>query len=265
MRRMMHAAAIALCFVGSAQAQNPQTRLASNSSSNPPSLVLGGAESSSNQTMVPAPAVAPPEFIPFGSDRPFSQLAVTMNCHDASPALWSNYASERAAIAARINQHVDGTCKCFDGKCNLHHSACGPCGTGSTCGQGGCGNSCESMPLSKIKKNRYKVPFSSLYSAPSEACCKSCGGKDGCGCGNESVLHASPTSACSTGECATGCQSSGCTSCGQLGGIASPVPGTARVPYGPRVANPPLKRVAEPDQRGPRSAEISHPLPGMQR
>lgn len=94
---------------------------------------------------------------------PYSQLGAKMSCSDASPNLWCGYASERAALAAKVMKHVDMQCGCSatHGGCSTLHSA--PC-------ESGCGGSERGCAVKAPKINRYKEPFSTLYSDPCIQC-----------------------------------------------------------------------------------------------
>ena len=170
MRRMMHAAAFLLLNASFAQAQYKVNLLqAIPDSDHSVSTIRSDAveitdsaamRASTSQSMVA------PTFIPFGSDRPYSQLSLYMNCNDCSPNLWNNYSSERAAIAACISRHVDGKCSCFDHKHCLHAQAASPCG------DQGCGAGCPKGNGHKL--NRYRQPMSSLYCQSSSNCGSPC-------------------------------------------------------------------------------------------
>lgn len=240
MRRMMHAAALLFLTASTVQAQVNSFRAlpalpASERSILAPSeesYEVAGAQAVVDQEPLTVGADAPcasPEFIPSGPCRTYSQLAVTMNCMDASPNLWCNYAAQRAALTARVMRHVDGQCNCFScgGKtCSQLHSQ--PCSSG-------CGSSCETGCAPRI--NRYKQPFSTFHNAPSSACGKGCG----VSCGH--------TSGCESGTCGAAgvSESTGCSSCGNnsLGNAVRPIPGN-RVPT-IMTAAPPKDRVAMPD------------------
>jgi hypothetical protein len=179
MRRMMHAATILLIIASQTQAQ---TNSAASSAVSPHSLRPDLTQSAevNNELEMSAPnakqlvhtqSPTGAQFIPRESGRNFSQIASYMSCNDWSPNLWNNYASERAAIAARISQHVDMQCKCFESHhCKLHTQAsgCGACDEGRChLGHGG-----------KLV-NRYRQSTSTLYSAASDSCGPAC--SSGCG------------------------------------------------------------------------------------
>jgi hypothetical protein len=113
MRRMMHAAITLLAFSSLANAQNnsspynmgDESILVQADQSNE-SVPLGNQDSPSLQTH---PQIIPPTFIQSGCNRPYSQLAMTMNCNECCPNLWENYASERSALAAQICKHITTT------------------------------------------------------------------------------------------------------------------------------------------------------------
>ncbi len=167
MRRTMHAAAILLACVSQVQAQSPSDpktdqgirsvsvfpENATDSDEMNHELAVSSVNNRSDE----------PNLNRGDLGRPYSQLASFMQCNDWRPNLWNNYASERAAIVARVSQHVDMKCKCFECKNNLYHSASSPgCSEGATINL----------------RNRYKAPMSSLYApatvSSGSACEKSC-------------------------------------------------------------------------------------------
>lgn len=161
-----------------------------------------------------------PTFITHEPGRPYSQLASYLNCSDWNPNVWNNYASERAAIARQISQHVDMTCSCFHCKQQLHSHACG----------GGCGE-CSIGCKPKLV-NRYQAPISTLYGVPSDGCDATCKAK--CTSGSGTVSR----------PC--GCQR--CQSA-QSQNAPSMHPASAMYP----MALPPQDRVASPMLSNPRS------------
>ncbi|MEQ1825175.1 MAG: hypothetical protein ABL921_04490 [Pirellula sp.] len=194
MRRMMHAVAFLLLSASFAQAQTklrtlpplppePTTGRSVLVDETQPndSIELSESQAQSVSTRHSAPLAAahePTELMAMESDRPYSQLASFMNCSQASPNLWTNYACERSAIIARINQHVDGQCGCSDSKRCLHATASSPCGDAD------CGPKLGNGQL----RNRYKPSFATLHSATSDSCGPTCGQTSACGsnggCGN---------------------------------------------------------------------------------
>ena len=212
----MHAAAFILLFASSVEAQvassfkrlpalpASERSLLTTTESHEATPGDQYAMNESGHEMAHDSIVVQPEFMSTSGGRPYSQLAGVMNCSDCSSNLWSNYQSERAAIAARITRHVDGRCNCFacggcQGGCRtqLHGQACSPCG--SECGTG-CGIG------SGVVLNRYKQPFSSFYGEPSTAC--------GVGC---------QAATCGT-TCDTGVATPSCSSCGTNGIQTAKVP-----------------------------------------
>lgn len=170
---MMHAAAL---FLASASLVQAQTTFARPLSSVPVSSRSVMAENFEIPTSVEigqevVPQSQPhidsnPIFQSSQSGRPYSQLATSMMCNDWSPKLWDNYLNERAAIVARISQHVDMQYKCFDGGKHCLHSHASSCGV---CSSSICGKGCRPKVI-----NRYRAPMSSLYDAPSDSCGPSC-------------------------------------------------------------------------------------------
>ncbi len=184
MRRMMHAAAFLLAIASQIQAQSSSDRQVRATTGSITSQRSGTAEVHNDSEMGdatatqlvtrqnnPTPNFAHRDSAPGPSH---SQLASYMGCNDWSPNLWNGYACERAAITARISQHVDMQCKCFDGKCNLHAQAAGPgCGN---CSSGDCSDgSCKVGSGTKLV-NRYRQPMSTLYAAASNSCVATCAG-----------------------------------------------------------------------------------------
>jgi hypothetical protein len=220
MRRMMHAAVVFLAFSSLVHAQNN----ASPYNMGEQSLLIQSDEAGTPQpvpmqespSLQIQPQIIPPNYMQAGCNRPYSQLAVVMNCNDCCPNIWENYASERAALAAKVCEHINGQCRCFSGRQCLHNQACGPCG-----------NSCGVIG----PRNRYREPFSSLYDAPSTNCGSSCLSRHSCNHG--------PT-----------CTEPSCNQCDSCQGQAtqwSPHPAAAaRAPVPTRLATPPRNRLAEP-------------------
>ena len=240
MRRMMHAGAILLAIATQIQAQTAST---TPSLETPHSLrpdLSQSAEVHSQFEMDDAPAKQlvhqdPPaetQFNPLESGRNHSQLASYMSCNNWSPNLWNNYACERAAIAARISQHVDMQCKCFESRHGLHShaSGCGACNEGS----------CKIGTGSKLV-NRYRQSISTLHAASSDSC--------GTACSSACVAP----SACGTG------------------GIESVQSKEGSYPASamrPMIANPPRDRVASPvmnDLKGSFSVLNTQPSPSTLR
>jgi len=243
MRRMMHAAAILLAIATQIQAQTAPT---TSSLETPHSLRpdLNQSAEVNNELEISDPTAkrlvrqqshAGAQFIPRESGRNYSQLASYMSCNDWSPNLWNNYASERAAIAARISQHVDMQCKCFDSHhCKLHSQAAG-CGA---CDVGNCRIGTGHKTI-----NRYRQPVSTLYAASSDSCGTAC--SSGCGAPN----------ACEIGG----------TGGGQSQGGSLSYPASAMRPM---IANPPRDRVASPvmnDLKGSFSVLNTQPSPSTLR
>ena len=229
MRRMMHAAVVFFAFSSFVNAQNNSSPynmgdqsllIQADESSNPQPISMQDAPSLQFQ-----PQVLHPTYMQAGCNRPYSPLGVTMNCNDCCPNIWENYASERAALAAKICEHIDGRCGCLTGRHSLHSQACGPCG--GSCGDSGCiGKKGCIGP-----RNRYREPFSSLYDVPSVNCGSSCFTKHSCKHGP----------ACTELSC------NSCESCqGQATQWAPHPASAARVPVPTRLANPPRNRLAEP-------------------
>lgn len=210
---MMHAAAFLFAIASQIQAQSSSDRQvnATTGSNSPQPLPtaevpedseMGDATATQLVTLqnIPAPNFA------FRDSAPgprHSQLATYMSCNDWSPNLWNGYACDRAAIAARISQHVDMQCKCFDGKCNLHSQAVGAgCGNYSS---GGCTSGSCNAGIGMKVGNRYRQPMSTLHVAASDSCGATCAGKraaskcitsspgSGGSCGNNQTLGAIPT------------------------------------------------------------------------
>ncbi len=213
MRRMMHAAAFLLAIASQIQAQSSSDRQVNATTGSNSSQPLRTAEVHEDSEMGDATATqlvtrqnnSAPNFA-YRDSAPgpsHSQLASYMSCNDWSPNLWNGYACDRAAIAARISQHVDMQCKCFEGKCNLHSQAVGPgCGN---CSSGSCtAGSCNAGIGTKVV-NRYRQPMSKLHVAASDSCGAPCAGKRAASkcitssptssesCGNDQTLGANPT------------------------------------------------------------------------
>lgn len=243
MRRMMHAATILLVIASQTQAQTAST---TSSRETPLSLspdLNQSAEVHSQLEMSDSPSrqlvhkniPAETQFIPRESGRNYSQLASYMSCNDWSPNLWNNYACQRAAIAARISQHVDMQCKCFDSHhCKLHSQASG-CGD---CDEGKC-----NVGTGHKSINRYRLPASTLYSASSDscgpACSSACGASHHSGFGGVGIMQ-------NQGEFPT-------------------YPASAMRPM---IANPPRDRVASPvlnDLKGSFSVLNTQPSPSTLR
>ena len=162
MRRMMHAAAILLAIATQVQAQYASTV---SSIETPPSLQPDLSQSAevNNELEMSDPTAkqlvhqqrhSGTQFIPREAGRNYSQLASYMSCNDWSPNLWNNYACERAAIAARISQHVDMQCKCFEAHHGKLHSQASGCGA---CDEGKC-----IVGTGPKLINRYRQPVSTL-------------------------------------------------------------------------------------------------------
>ncbi len=241
MRRMMHAAAILLAIATQIQAQTTST---TSSLETPHSLRPNLNQSaevrsqleindSSAKQWVHQNTPAETQFNPRESGRNYSQLASYMSCNDWSPNLWNNYACERAAIAARISQHVDLQCKCFDSHhCKLHGQASG-C---NACNEGSC-----KIGTGSNLVNRYRQPISTLHAASSDSC--------GTACSSACVAP----SACGTG---------GIESVQSHGGA---YPASA---MRPSIAHPPRDRVASPvmsDLKGTFSVLNTQPSPSTLR
>jgi hypothetical protein len=251
MRRMMHAAAFLLLSTSLAQAQmrlQPPPGLpageksvltsshnASEAVANEDSTALRAATTHVHENSMPIQGSV--DLLPIGSDRPYSHLATVMSCSNASPNLWSNYACERAAVAAHINRHVDGQCSCFDKKKCLHGQPSSPCG------DQGC--SLRSKLGDGTKLNRYRQPFSSLYDSPSESCGTACG----------RVHNASPT--CGA---ASPCGEPACTSCGTNEHSTPSHPSSALRLSPTLMAKPPRDRLAAPGFGNHRAANPSQDI-----
>lgn len=241
MRRMMHAAVVFLAFSSLVNAQNNSSPY----NMGDQSLLVQADEASNLQPVImqdaPSlqlqPQVIQPTYMQAGCNRPYSQLAVTMNCSDCCPNIWENYASERAALAAKICEHIDGRCGCLTGRHCLHNQACGPCG--SSCGDSGCHGKKSCIG----PRNRYREPFSSLHNIPSVNCGSSCLSK-------HSSKH---DSACTDTSC-NGCDSGQ----GQATQWAPHPASAARAPAPTRLANPPRNRLAEPSSDNLRANATYH-------
>lgn len=222
MRRKMHAAAILLAIASQVQAQSSSdsvgTEGASPFAATPslaqPAEVQDGAEfgdAAATQFVKNQNHTAPIAHL----DKPQqsnSQLAGYMSCNDWSPNLWNGYACERASLAARISQHVDMQCKCFDHQSHLHARASGACSSGCSSGN------CDVGKGAKVV-NRYRQTMSTLHAAASDSCSVPSG-------------------------CASPCNSgSGSDPCNRA--IPSH-PSSAMRPLTPIIANPPRNRVATP-------------------
>lgn len=237
MRRMMHAMAIFLISATVAQAQSkvrpitppPESESALSVGAEFEPEQASDSESLKISTNAPADtaiqsnspaqvAMHGTEFIPYGSDRPYSQLAIFMNCTQGSPNLWNSFACERAALVAKINHHVDGQCGCSKCRTHLHATASGPCG-GEACNSG-----CSDKKVAG-KVNRYRQPFSTLHAQRSDSCGDSC---------------------------ATGCAAENCSSC-PTGEAGVNHPSSAHRAIPTLLAKPPRDRLAAPDVGGPRS------------
>jgi hypothetical protein len=237
MRRMMHAAAFALTLTLSSF-----VRAQSDSPLSPSDTV--GSRSILASSNAPTHQIVSPEFMSAGFSQPTSQLAPLMNCTSCSPNLWNGYASERAALAAKVSQHVDGQCKCFEGKCHLHNSPSSPCGNGDNCGSSGVG--CGSGKGSCLTKNRYREPCSTLYAQPSSVPGRAC-----------KLKHRSSGGSASCGG-ESSCGDAGCESCGcQSGPVSHPI--HANGPALMRMATPSKNRLAQPEYSLHRAASV----PGM--
>ena len=236
MRRMMHAAAFLLAIASQLQAQSTSERQVSAipgsslSITNRKAEVLNDSdkgEASATQLVTKhngtAPLNAYRDSAPGPTHAPLA--AAYLSCNDWSPNLWNGYASERAAIVARISQHVDGQCKCSEGKCRLHShasgSGCGACTGGGACAGGECGTGgCKGGQGSKLV-NRYRQPISTLHGVASDSCGAAC---------------SASSNPCSSGSC---------------GGNQSPMsvlthPASALRILTQPTANPPQNRVATP-------------------
>lgn len=214
---MMHAAALLLAIASQIQAQSSSDRQVRATAGSISLQQSGTAEVHEDSEMGDATATQlvtrqnnpSPNFAHRDSapGQSHSQLASYMSCNDWGPNLWNGYACERSAIAARISQHVDMQCKCFDGKCNLHAQAAGlGCGN---CSSGGCSDgSCKAGNGTK-GVNRYRQPISTLYAAASNSCGAPCAGNRAAtacetsrpgssgSCGNNQTLGAISTHASS--------------------------------------------------------------------
>jgi len=225
MRRTMHAAAIFLVCATQIYAQSPSDRKADEAVRS--TLVRSDNHANLNNSIDDSVNSAVSNHSSgqdcFRGDygRPFSQLAMTMQCNDWRPNLWDNYASERAAMVNHISRHVDMQCKCFECKSNLHSTACDQ-------GCGGCANNACNAGTGKKARNRYREPISTLFANASDSCNATCG---------------SP------------CQSTGTvvpSDCHQQSNQIIPV--SAVRPDAPSIANPPRDRFATPIINNPRSA-----------
>ena len=220
MRRKMHAVAFLLAIASPVLAQSSSEEAVSPKSATTPSSQSQSAEVHDEAEFADGNAThfaARQSHVttPWGPRDPGytqSQLAAYMNCSNWSPNLWNNYANERACIAARISQHVEMQCKCFDGQCRLHSKT--SCLGSSDCN---CGN-CKTGKL-PIAINRYRQPLSKLHTAASDSC-----------------------------GAATSCPSNSCSACGdvQNQGTSLSYPTSATRPLTPIIANPPRNRVATP-------------------
>ncbi len=211
MRRMMHAVVFFLASAPLLQAQSPSLKPLPPQPSATRSLLSLSAEVHNDnevgqELQVPVSTHIPTQvnsvgaqpnpvsFIPRDSGRPYSQLAGYMSCSDWSPNLWNGYASERAARAAVISQHVDMQCSCFDSKKNCLHNHASACGSDG-CSHGDCsGGACKGRVGTKIV-NRYRQSMSTLHVAPSDSC------GDACGTSCSAPFSVAPA-ACNTGACA---------------------------------------------------------------
>ena len=239
MRRMMHAVAFLLAFASQLQAQSTSDLQVGTKTGSSPSIPIRQAEVNNDSEIGEANATllvtrqnstAPHSTARDSAPGPaHSQLAAYMSCSDWSPNLWNGYACERAAIAARISQHVDGHCKCAECKGRLHEHAtglgCSDCSNGDCSGDCTLGG-CKGRNGSKLV-NRYRQPISTLHGMASDSCGPSCSGS---------------STPCSSGNC---------------GGVQSPVsvlthPASSLRILTQPIAKPPRNRVATPvvnDQR----------------
>ncbi len=240
MRRTMHAAAILLACATQIQAQSPSDRQVNVDPRS--TLVRAENATSSDEMIAESSAIAPSHHsakaVSFQGDagRPYSQLAGIMQCNDWRPNLWDGYASERAAIVARVSQHVDMQCNCFECQTKLHSTPCNQgCGGGNGCKAGGC-----KVVAGKQVRNRYVSPVSTLFALPSDACSQKCG----TACGNQTSCSTPPSSN-------SGGPTAAHSTAIERSQLVSPVSAVQAVP--PMKANPPQDRMATPVINNPRS------------
>ena len=220
MRRMMHAAVVFLAFSSLVNAQNNPSPynmgeqsllIQSDATSTSPPVPMQEAPSLQIQ-----PQILPSTHALAGCNRPYSPVAAVMNCNDCCPNIWEDYASDRAALSAKICEHINGQCHCFSGRQSLHKQACSPCGSS----RGVIG-----------PKNRYREPFSSLHDIPSKNCGNSCLSERSC---NHGPACTEPT----------------CNNCdsyqGQATQWSAPPASAASAPAPTRLATPPRNRLANP-------------------
>ena len=148
------------------------------------SVVRAQTEMQSNQSARNGATFSATEFIPDCANSPYSQLAMFMNCNDCSSNLWSNYSSQRAALAAHYSRHVDGQCGCSDRKNCSHGQATAPCGSHGCRTEGKAG---REVPL-----NRYAASTNGNQDG-SPACKPGCDPKASGGCWTFSSLYKTPT------------------------------------------------------------------------
>lgn len=242
MRRTMHAAAILLACATQIQAQSPsdrQVNVDSRSTLVRSENATGSAEMfADSSVLTPSHYSAKPVTFQGDAGRPYSQLAAIMQCNDWRPNVWDGYPYERAAIVARISQHVDMQCKCFECQTKLHASPCDQgCGGGSGCKDGGC----KAGGVKKVR-NRYHGPVSTLFALPSDACSAKCGTT----CGNQTSCS-SPSSSNTCGPTAAHSTSI------EGSQPVSPVSSVRVVPT--MNANPPQDRMATPVINNPMSRD----------
>lgn len=235
----MHAAAILLACASPIQAQTPADKNIHDV--NRAALVRSENAADSKDSNHDAAVIsarnqsAEANFYRADSGRPYSQLALVMQCNDWRPNLWNNYAAERAAIVAQVSQHVDMQCKCFEGKGNLYSSNCDP-----SC-SGGCGKGACHPGAANIVRNRYKPPMSTLFPAATVSCGSTCGDSSG----NQSACG-SPNASGSVSLLVP--ENDETTQLRPASTMRSVAPG---------ITNPPRDRVATPIVNFPRSAENS--------
>jgi hypothetical protein len=157
MQRMMHSLFFIVCFGAPAYAQQTTSSLLfadiSSNQAGSTAIEVGGAPagkslSSESEAATVESGHNDNRYTQPACNGPYSQLGVRMSCSDASPNLWCGYPAERAALAAKVMKHVDMQCDC--------------------CEVGGCSKVKSATCSSKI--NRYKEPFSTLYSVPCVQC-----------------------------------------------------------------------------------------------
>ena len=245
MRRTMHAVAILLACATQLQAQSPSDKNTASAQRSTLVRSENAAEYAETNEVAATPAATSPssgpQFMRPDSGRAYSPLGSYLQCSDWRPNLWDGYQCERAAVVARISQHIDMTCKCFQCKNNLYSQACEPCASG--CGGDCSGLACKLGAVKKVR-NRYREPMSTLCGSASDACGVTCGSP----CGQTVSGSCESSSGCASGSC-------GSVSAQQPSADAVHAATASATKTMPAVSNAtPRDRVATPVISNPRAA-----------